>query len=224
MVMGFKLGPLYITRLPKKYHKIYLNKEGLSVPPETEDAQEVLVPSIYAVHPEWKKKVQFAFTLGKKDYYEFATLLDMPARRYMKMNQFINEVELRMTAKESSEIDKICIEAANQGQLVDVVRLLSARVERQTQFIETDTYYRLYSCVFFTLDEDLQDYDYDLNEEKIKEFKKEPISSFFFNAPMKRYLPQVDISDTDLEIYLAKTKMDSEVLEKIRLDVQGKLN
>ena len=50
------------------------------------------------------------------------------------------------------------------------------------------------SCVYFWKDEDLDDYDFEIGDEKIKLFKEIGFDSFFLTKPMNNFLPQMDLS------------------------------
>lgn len=168
------------------------------------------------LHPIYKNVVEFAFAIDGKEYYQFKNLLDMPQKRYQRVNEFIREAEMRITSKELLEITGLIKEAIDKGKITDVSILVNLIDTTATQFIETDTYYRLFTCVFFDLDEDITDYDFDYNEDKIELFKKQPATAFFFSQPMRKYLPQVDISEKDLNIFLKGTKAKKEFLSKTK--------
>lgn len=169
-----------------------------------------------ALHPDFKRLTEYAFEIDGQEFYHFKNYLDMPARRFQKMNEFIAEVEMRITRDDLAEYLSICKEAINKGKMTDLIGIIQGIEYRLDQFIETDTYYRLFSCAFFTLDEDITDYDYDLNETKIALFKSQPIDSFFLNYPMSEYLPQMDISKEDLQTFLKMSKVSNEYLRKIK--------
>ena len=89
-------------------------------------------------------------------------------------------------------------------------------IKNRTEFIiETETAYRLASAVFFTLDEDLTTYDFDYNQKKIEKFKQEKLSSFFLSRPMKKLIPQINMSATDIEIYLKATQAQKTYEKKL---------
>ena len=72
--------------------------------------------------------------------------------------------------------------------------------------VETETLYRLATCVYFTIDEDLSVYDFDYNEKKLKLFKEQPAYAFFFGKLMKNLMPHMNISEKDLEVFLKVTQ------------------
>ena len=72
-----------------------------------------------ALHPDYKKKTEFAFSIEGQDFYHFADYLDMPMRRFQKMNEFISEVEMRITRNDLAEYIEICETAINNGKLTD---------------------------------------------------------------------------------------------------------
>jgi hypothetical protein len=164
------------------------------------------------LHPFYKKTVEFAFEIDGKEYYQFKNLLDMPAPRYQRVNEFIREAEMRITGKELLELTGLMREAIDKGKLTDVVIFLNAIDNLTSQYLETETYYRLFTCVFFDLDEDIMDYDFDYNEDKISLFRDQPATSFFFIQPMRKYLPPIDISEKDLDIFLKQSVVNRKYL------------
>lgn len=167
-----------------------------------------------ALHPDFKTLVEYAFTVNGVEYFEFKTLLDMPTLRYKKVMELIREAEMSLKSVDLVKYLEKSISFLEKGELAKSIVIQNSISALASQFMETDTYYRLFSAVFFTLDEDISDYDYDYNEQKIELFKKEKIDDFFFREPMKRYLPQTNISPKDLEVFSKLTNVNKEMLQR----------
>ena len=172
--------------------------------------------NLTCLHPVMKSLTEFAFDINGKEYWQFKNLLDMPAPRYQRIQEFIREAEMRITSQELNDMIELIKDALNKGRITDAVIFLNGIENLTNQFIETDTFYRLFSCLFFDLDENITDYDFDYNDEKIKLFKSQPQVGFFFSQPMKRFLPQIDISESDLATFLKQTSVHKEFLQKIK--------
>jgi len=175
-------------------------------------------------HPEDKrpytnKAIKKAFKIGGIQYYEFKQPVDMPWQRYLQLEQFILESNIKIDLKSLGEYLQIQREAINKGDL-NTVAIVNNDIQRRIDMIlNTNLMYVVFSCVFFNLEdgEDLTNYDYDFNDEKIKIFKSEDIGSFFFNQPISRFLPPLDFSKQDLQTLLKMSQM-----EEIRLQNQIK--
>ncbi len=178
--------------------------------------------NLTCLHPLIKSSTEFAFDIEGKEFYTFKNMLDMPAPRYQRIQEFIREAEMRITSQDLTDFIELIKDALNKGKITDAVIFLSAIENLTTQYIETDTFYRLFTCLFFDLDEDITDYDFDYNEDKLKLFKSQPMTSFFFSQPMKKYLPQIDISAQDLEVFLKQTNVNREYIQKIKSDYMKK--
>ena len=172
--------------------------------------------NVNCLHPQVKVLTEFAFDIEGKEYWTFKNMLDMPAPRYQRCMEFIREAEMRITSADLTEFIDLIKGALDKGKVTDAIIFLNGIENLTSQFIETDTFYRLFTCVFFDLDEDVTDYDFDYNEEKIASFKAQPQTSFFFTQPMKKYLPQIDISEEDLAVFLKQTSSHHEYLQKIK--------
>jgi len=207
-----KIGPFYITRVPTKKSIIHLDKNGLI----NSEGTPVEIEPVTALHPNYKALVEYGFTIDGQDYYQMKSILDMPALRYMKIEEFIRDAEMRISSKELSELMDNQIEFINKGELNNVAAIAMGIQHRLTQFMDTDTFYRLFSCAFFTLEEQLNDYDYTIGDKKIEAFRKEPASAFFFRKPIKEYLPQVNISKNDMNTFSKLTKANNEFLKGLK--------
>ena len=174
--------------------------------------------NLTCLHPQVKTLTEFAFDIEGKEFHTFKNLLDMPAPRYQRIQEFIREAEMRITSKDLLDFIEIIKDAINKGKITDAVIFLGAMENLTSQYIETDTFYRLFTCLFFDLDEDITDYDFDYNESKIELFKSQPVTSFFFSQPMKKYLPQIDISEQDLEVFLKQTNAHRDYIQQIKSD------
>lgn len=170
------------------------------------------------LHPDLKTLTEFAFEIDGKEFFTFKNLLDMPAPRYQRIQEFIREAEMRITSKELNEFITIIKEALNKGKITDAIIFLNAMENLTNVYIETDTFYRLFTCLFFDLDEDVTDYDFDYNESKIELFKAQPATSFFFSKPMSKYLPAANISEQDLDTFLKQTEVNKIYMQSLKND------
>ena len=99
---------------------------------------------------------------------------------------------------------------------------LLTNLKRLTELtISVDASYRLASCSYFWIDEDLTDYDYEIGDEKIKLFKQMKFDDFFLSEPMNRFLPQINMSAQDLEVFSnlekQRKRIHTEILTKAKL-------
>ena len=205
----------YSIKLVKTISKksiIHLDKNGMI----NSEGTPVEIEPITALHPKFKSLVEYGFTIDGQDYYQMKSIVDMPALRYMKIEEFIRDAEMRISSKELTELMEDQIAFINKGEMTNVAAIAMGIIHRLGQFMDTDTFYRLFSCAFFTLDEQLNDYDYTIGDKKIEAFKSEKASAFFFRKPIKEYLPQVNISKDDMNTYLKLTKANNEFLNEIK--------
>lgn len=169
-----------------------------------------------ALHPDFKKFIEYAFEIDGVKFYHFKNYLDMPIARYSKMNEFVREAELRLTRDDLKEYIEDITKHINEGQLTKVSQLIALIEYRLDQFIELESYYRLFSAAFFTLEENIAEYDYDYNEWKINLFKKQNPPDFFLSNPMKELLPPVNISKEDMQTFLKAQNTAKQYEQKIK--------
>ena len=127
----------------------------------------------------FKDKTELAFTIKGIDYYQFITLGDMPTLRYYQCTQFLTEMDMRVDRETLLEFLKTSMEELDKGNISRSIVLQNALLEQAEMLIEKDTFYRLASCVFFTKDENLEEYDLDLGDKKIEAFLEDGVSGFF---------------------------------------------
>jgi hypothetical protein len=166
------------------------------------------------IHPDYKKAIEFVFTIEGEDYYAFKTIADAPKGRYLKSSEFMAELEMRITRDMLLAYCERMEELINQGNFGKVAAIVEEIKYRAETMIETETMYRLASSVFFTMDEDLTTYDYDYNSEKITKFKKyKSINDFFLKEPVKRFIPLPGISEEDLAVFLKLSQVRAKYSE-----------
>jgi len=179
-----------------------------------------------ALHPDYKSAIEFCFELKGKKFYTFTNMLDMPVRRYQRMSEFIREAELRMTRDELYQYVDLMEKAINKGNVTVIVNMITTIKYCLDIFIETETFYRLFSCALFTVDEDLTDYDDDWGTEKIAIFKSQKVEDFFFSQSIKKFLPPLNISKEDFRVFSKQSAVKksytstliSEIIKKMDSD------
>lgn len=161
-------------------------------------------------HPVTKKPIKYAFNCGK-NYYRFTNDYDMPQDRAWFLMQFANEAEMKITKEKLVQFIEAMEKALNEGKLNKCFQILSELKYRDEWAFEPDSLYRLASCIYFDLDEDIKTYDADYNEKKISRFKKKEMLRYFLEQLWSGQNPFVNLSPEASRLYLSKLK---EVLQK----------
>lgn len=163
-------------------------------------------PKKTALHPDYKKLIDYAFSIpdesGKAvDYYSFRSAADMPTARYGKWNEFLEDYNRRFDNQELkivlTEIQS-CLEENSVKGVTNALSITTYALERTQIAMDTDLFMRFCSVSYFTLDEDLLSYDWDLGTEKIEKWTNYGMHAFFLKEPVKRWLPQTTLSKEDL--------------------------
>lgn len=151
-----------------------------------------------ALHPDYKRLIDFAFDIEGEEFYCFKNLADMPQERYYKVSEFVTEADNKVTRLVLLDYLSEMNRMINEGNFGKVASLVDGLEYRASMLIETETMYRLASAIFFTLEEDLTTYDIDFNDQKVEVFKKNKIEDFFLKEPVSKFIPLPDISPKDL--------------------------
>lgn len=154
-----------------------------------------------AIHPKYKTLIKKVAKIKGRQLYQFKNLLDMPSNRYNQCSRFTTEFTMRLDADILKTSIKDCLEYCNEGNFTKVIGILTLLQEHTNMLLSLSASYRLASCVYFWEDENLDNYDFEIGDEKIKLFKEMGFESFFLTAPMNNFVPQMNISAQDLEAY-----------------------
>jgi hypothetical protein len=154
-----------------------------------------------AIHPKYKTLIEKVAKIKGRQLYQFKNLLDMPSSRYSQCSRFTTEFTMRLDADILKTSIKDCLEYANEGNFTKVIGILTLLQEHTNMLLSLSASYRLASCVYFWYDENLDNYDFEIGDEKIRLFKEIGFESFFLTKPMNNFVPQMNISAQDLEAY-----------------------
>ena len=160
------------------------------------------------------KAIKFAFEIiGDKlilketgkglKFYKFDDTNDMPYGRASYTLDYFEESRQRVT-RERLEAHLTAMENAINSthvQMTTIVKLVVQLRERLEMIFEPESLYKIASVIFFTEDENPNDYSFKKGQEKIKLFQKVG-ADFFLSIPIKNTLPIPDLSDSDFRAYL----------------------
>lgn len=155
-------------------------------------------------HPN--KKIEapiiYAFECDGKHYFRFSNDYEIPKGRFQFVQKFYHETTLKITAEDLKKFCQAIKENCNNGKLGDAYKLADELEYRDTWLFEPESLLRFASAIYFTLDEDVTNYDFEYNERKIAAFKKKRMLQFFLMKLMNGQSLLSNLSDSDLQIYL----------------------
>lgn len=157
--------------------------------------------AVETLHP-----IIFAFESGGIKYYQFQDIFQLCHSRAFRAMEVYEEAQMR-TTKEMLQIHIDAVDKILTGEKIDIYALKKLNdqlKERVEMVIASDTVWKLASVVFFDETENPYDYDYRYGIEKIKLWKKEKdVANFFLNTPINKLLPYLNMSESDLRIYMS---------------------
>lgn len=156
-----------------------------------------------AIHPDTKRLIEKVITIKKGKFkgrtlYQYKSLLDMQHKRYNTCTRFSTEFSMRLDADMLNKSLDNALKFANEGNFTKVIGILQILNAHTEMLISLDASYRLASCVYFWKDENLDDYDFEIGDEKINLFKEIGFESFFLSKPMNSFITQMSLSADDL--------------------------
>lgn len=175
-----------------------------------------------AIHPDYKTLIQKVAKIKGRQLYQFKSLLDMPHDRYNKATRFVTEFNMKLDADILQKSIEDSLKYANEGNFTKVIGILILLQQHTEMLISIESSYRLASCVYFWKNEDLDDYDFEIGDEKISLFKEIGFDSFFLSKPMNNFIPAINISAQDLRACSLYEKELKNLLSKQLTGKNGK--
>jgi hypothetical protein len=168
-------------------------------------------PTDIHFHPVNKRPIKWVMKVGSMDLYEFVNTYEMPRKRFAFAQKFFQETQSKITSESLLEFTGACKKLINEGKLGECFRLLDELEYRNKWTFEPETLLRLGAVLYFTLDEDVTDYDFDYNDKKIELFKKKDMLVHFLKLLTNGQAILNSLSPEDLVTYLLQV---NEVKEK----------
>lgn len=159
-------------------------------------------------HPEYHGAIEEAFIANGVQYYCFKKDTAVRYGRYIFMQTFLQETNLRMTLEQAKK-DNATMASWLDGSrgtinIGKVQEILTIQRQQYDLSFEPDTVFRLASCLYFDETEDLRTWDKVHNEEKIKRWKESHTVDFFFHGLFQDLTSLKGLSKTVLVNYLDK--------------------
>lgn len=164
-------------------------------------------PKEITVHPKTGKHITYKFSIGSRHFYQFLHDYELPALRLEFAKQFTEEMRMKCTLPFLQEwvkkgISYFDVENGGTIKLGKIWELLKSLEYRLTWLYEPDSLVRFASVIYFTLDEDITDYDMVYNKSKISLFKKKRKQEDFLADLMEGSEKLLNSSTEDLQTYL----------------------
>ena len=162
-------------------------------------------------HPSFAGKIEKAFVANGMQYYCFKSDSDQRYGRYVIMQAFLQEYNLRTSLDQlkasiaqirkhlNPSVDKNGNGQINFGKALEILEIME---QRANIAFEPDTVYRLASCLYFDEEEILTGYDKAHNEQKIARWKEADVTDFFFHRLFQELTHLTVTSREDLVNYL----------------------
>lgn len=163
-------------------------------------------PLFNLTHDDVKDSVELAFICGGREYYRFKDEREIPAGRYVHIDAFLKEHEIRMdleTLKGYISLMKTELEGKDGQINVYNMTVILYKLETRTNMAwNIDTIKRLSSVVFFDKTENLRGYDEEYGKKKIAFWDEHGNLDFFLKTPICELLGLQGISETFLRTYI----------------------
>lgn len=180
--------------------------------------------------PNTKHVIKPAFDCGGVRYYEFDSVENLPFKRGLKCLTIYNELDMRCDRLYLQAHIEATKKVLTEGKRVGVEEIskvlqLNRQLEQRLEMIyEPELYFKLASVVFFTADENPNDWEYKYAMDKIAHWKKHGADAFFLNEPVRRLIPFLkEVAVNFSEYSQAAREIDRAHLENLFSQVSQKL-
>lgn len=163
-------------------------------------------------HPDVKDKIELAFEVGIRKYYQYKDTRDLPVGRYQHIHHILNRETLAINPdilKKYVDKFKLYMNGGIKASFIDmgeVWKLINNLDSRLNLAFDPFQFKKLGSVMYFDENEDLSRYDYDYSIEKIKFWEDNNADNFFLSMPMKELIGMRNISDESLASYLMEAE------------------
>jgi len=166
--------------------------------------------------PKVNAPIKHAFTCGGIDYFQFEDFNNVPALRGLKTMVFYEEMRMKCSMEYLKEHVKAVDEQLLKTKInIYNIKKLNDQLNQRLEIaIDMELVYKIASIVFFTADENVNDYDYALNARKVSHWKKYGGTDFFLLNPLQELLPVLKNMNGNLRNYIQV----QEKLNQIHLD------
>lgn len=183
---------------------------------------EQVKPVDIKFHPKTEKPIKWVMNVGGMDLYEFVNTYEMPRKRFAFAQKFFVETQNKCTTEYLNEFIEACKATLNKSDIGNTFKLLDELQYRTKWLFEPETLLRFASVMYFTLDEDITDYDFEFNETKIHAFKKKNTLESFLQLLTNGQSILKTLSSHDLAIYLSQLKEQTEKQQTLISDLKAK--
>lgn len=166
-------------------------------------------PQEITFHPKLDLPIKYAFTEGAH-YYQFVNDYEMPKKRFSFAQKFYSEMRSKVTSETLVEFCDAIISHLDKGELVKAAKLTDELKYRSEWLFEPESLLRFASVVYFTLEENVTDYDFKYNENKIELFKKKGLLINFLQMLSEGQKIISSSSPEDLKDYLIRLNAKTE--------------
>lgn len=157
-------------------------------------------------HPDVKDAVELAFTCAGREYFRFKDEREIPAGRYVYIDAFLKEHEIRMDLETLQGYIQLMEDELNapEGEIKwHNINVIVYKMKTRTNMAwNIDTIKRLASVVYFDKTEMLRGYDENYGKKKIAFWDENKNLDFFLQTPICELLGLQGISETFLQTYI----------------------
>lgn len=183
------------------------------------------IKNIFKPKPKFLKEnpnnIVKVFEHNGKDYYSFNDSFNVPYERALTALTYYEEFRMRCTRefliKHTEAVDSLI--NSKTIKLTEVAKLNSQLKERLEWILEPELLYKLASVLIFDSSESPYTYDFQYNQKKITEWKKDKeLLSFFLQMPIMNVIPYLKDLELNLEGYSEMVQKATKIhLENISL-------
>jgi len=178
-------------------------------------------PSEITFHPKLNIPIKYLFSIGNKPYYQCVNEYEMPSKRLAFAKKFYIEMQNRITSEVLLDFINATKERINEGKLGEAYRLMDELEYRTKWLFDPESVMRFASVLYFDLEENIYDYDFEYNLRKISEFEKKKLLGTFLKMLFEAQSALSNLSEQDLQEYLLKLQPLKDAHQRLTSEKEG---
>lgn len=159
--------------------------------------------------------VKYAFTFDGVDYYQFESIEKMPFKRALAALPIYQEMQSGCTKEYLEQhtkfIDALMKERFTAESVFKVAQANQFMKERLKWIAVEEVAYKLAAIVFFSKDENPNEFDWNVARKKVDKWKSSPNHAFFLNQQISQFINFGEMPEKDLNLYFQIQELEAKV-------------
>lgn len=154
--------------------------------------------------PNTRHIIEYCFSIGKKHYFKFADMLNVPYERALSCLVYYREVDMNIDRDFLTQHLQ-AVDGVLKSNPIDIFKIKALNDQLLTRLQlpkDVELMYKLASVVYFDQEESPEVYEWEHGKKKIAFWKENAsLKDFFLSKPLKELIPYIEFAGENLETF-----------------------